>query len=101
MQRMNAVDRREQLLSCALELAEKIGFQNVRRQDVADSAGVTMNLINHYFSTMPQLRRAIMRAAVTRECTRVIAQGLAVGDKQAKKAPEALRRRAAAELAEG
>jgi len=47
-----------------------------------------------HFSTMAQLRRSIMRAAVRRENLAVIAQGLAAGDAQARKAGRAVQRRA-------
>lgn len=91
-------DRKAQILDVAVEQAEKRGYQNIERQHVADAAGISPGLVSKYFGTMPDLKRSVMRAAVKNECLPVIAQGLALKDKQATKAPEALQLRALASL---
>jgi hypothetical protein len=50
---------------------------------------------------MPQLQKAVMRAAVARECLKVIAQGLAIQDKHALKAPPDIKTAAANAIAAG
>ncbi len=92
--RMKPKERKEQLLSIALDVSRRIGYQHITRNDVAEKAGVTINLINNYFGTMPRFRRTIMRAAIKNEVLEVIAQGLICGDAQAKKADPKLKKKA-------
>lgn len=94
--RLTPKARREQILDAALGEARTRGYENVRRHHVAECAGVSPGLVGHYFSTMPQLQRAIMREAVARGDVAIVAQGLARRDKQAIKAPAALREAAGA-----
>tara|TARA_R100000750_G_scaffold34860_1_gene22434 strand:+ start:606 stop:911 length:306 start_codon:yes stop_codon:yes gene_type:complete len=86
--------RKEAIVDVALELAAAAHYTQVQRKQIADELGVTPPALTYHFGTMEQLRRAIMRAAIERENLGVIAQGLVAQDKHAKKAPEALRRRA-------
>ena len=91
---VDPVMRRDQILNVAIELAKKSGYNNITRNDVADNAGVSMSLINRYFKTMPQLRRAVIRAAVANEVLEIIAQGLVNKDARARKASDELKSRA-------
>lgn len=86
--------RREQILAAALRVAMDTGYNSLTRDGVAAAAGVATGQVNHIFNTMTQLRRAVMRAAVNREIKPIIAQGLAIGDSEAHKAPEWLQRAA-------
>jgi AcrR family transcriptional regulator len=86
--------RREQILAAALKIANDTGYSSLTRDAVAQSAGVATGQVNHIFNTMTQLRRAVMRAAVHRELRPIIAQGLAEGCKEARNAPEWLKREA-------
>lgn len=86
-QRLRPDDRRDQILTAAVKLAEEHGYSKITRDQIAAAAGCAPGLVSHYFATMPQLRRAIMRAAVKAVNLAVIAQGLGVGDPHAKKAP--------------
>ena len=74
------------LMSAALRVAARKGYNVMSRADIADEAGCSPGLIPQYFGTMPQLRRKVMRAAVTRKDMTVLAQGLAAGDPHAKAA---------------
>lgn len=96
--RMKPAERRESIVQAALRVAERDGYHMMRRDAVAESAGVSMGLVTTYFGTMQQLRRAVMRKAIELERIGVIAQGLAYKDKHAHKAPAALREKAAAVL---
>lgn len=87
--------RTKELLRCAVALAEADGYTNITREAIAREAGVSEALVSARLGTMPAMRRAVMRAAVTEEVLAVVAQGLAARDAHAMKAPEALRRRAA------
>lgn len=97
--RLSPSQRRESILDAALHLSKTEGYNRIRREEVASEAGVSMALITHYFGTMNKFRRAIMRAAITREVLEVVGQGLAIGDSHARKAPEELKQRAAQYIA--
>lgn len=97
-QRMSPKDRTRHLLECGLRLAERDGYKNVTMGALGMAAGVSRTLSHRYFSNVNQFRVAVMRAAVKQENLTVIAQGLAAKDPHALKAPEELRRRAAATL---
>jgi len=93
--RTNPELRREQILNVAVEMAIKQGYNNIRRKGIAETAGVSENLVSNYFSTMTKLKRDIIRVAIKREIPEIIAQGLANNDRHAKKAPKNLKNQAA------
>lgn len=97
--KLEARERIAQILSAALEIAPATGYNRMTREQIAEKAGCPPTLITYHFGTMPSLRRDIMREAVRVECLPVIAQGLALRDSHALKAPEELRRRAVEALA--
>lgn len=96
--RLKPAHRRRQILDAALALAERQHYATMTRDGVAEAAGVSMGLVTRYFSTMPQLRRAVMRAAVADGNVAVVGQGLAHRDPQALKADATLRAAAARHL---
>jgi len=98
--RVPAAMRKENILQVAVQLAAINGYDKITRDGVAEHAGVSMGLVTKYFGTMNQLRRDIMRAAIKREVPEIIAQGLVNGDARAKKAPDELKEKAKAILAE-
>lgn len=93
-QRLEQKARAQQLLGVALALSEQRGYTNVTHDAIADSAKVSRGLVVHYLGAVPQMRRDIMRAALTQQNARVVAQGLAAGDRHAAKAPPELKRKA-------
>jgi len=94
MKRIKPNERRVSILDAAVRVAERHGYISMTRQQIADEAGVSGPLVQHYFHTMPKLRRAVMRHAVKRGCLPIIAQGLVAKDEQATLAPEELKRAA-------
>lgn len=96
--RLSKDDRKNDLLQTALDLSVKVGYTNVSRGALATEAGVSNALVTHYFGTMKQLKRAIMRSAIGRSIPEIVAQGLAIGDDNARKAPVELKARAATAL---
>ncbi len=101
--------RKKQILDEAVKQAARVGYQNIKRQDIATALGVSAGLVSLHFSTMVQLKRDVMRAALatangkdgTREVPRalaIIAQGLATGDKQARRAPDIVKAAASSTL---
>ena len=77
---------RDDLMTAALAVAHRDGYRQMSCDAVANEANCSRALITKYFGTMTQLRRAVMRAAVTRNHLPVIAQGLAANDAQAHEA---------------
>src|SRR3954452_12928117 len=61
--RMPPAQRREQLIDSALEIAAREGHENLAFEAVANRAGVTRNLVYHYF---PGGRQQLLEAAVHR-----------------------------------
>lgn len=97
--KLDARERTAQILRAALELAKTTGYSRVTRDAIGERVGCAPTLIAYHLGTMPDLRRKIMCEAVRIQCLPVIAQGLAVRDPHALKAPEELRRRACQALA--
>jgi AcrR family transcriptional regulator len=56
-------ERRDQLIDAALSIAARDGHENLAFEAVANRAGVTRNLVYHYF---PGGRRQLLEAAVRR-----------------------------------
>lgn len=87
-------DRKADLLQCAIKAAESYGFAAFRAKHVAEKGNVSQALVMHYFSTVKQLRRAVMRAAIKDGNLQVIAGGLGCLDPDARKAPVELKEKA-------
>lgn len=85
--RVDAKERREMLLAAACRVAERDKYDRISRFAVAEEAQVSETLITHYFKTMPQLRRDVMRYAVRNRVVKVIAQGILMDDPHVKKIP--------------
>lgn len=98
MSRLKPEVRKGIILDAAVELALTDGLCAVRLIPVAERAGVTNGLVSHYFGTVKQLHRAVVRHAIHNEVLGVVAQALAVGDAEARKAPDELKQRALASL---
>jgi len=92
--RLQPEQRKEDILTAAVELAEKVGFQNITRDAIADHAGVSFGLVTRYFGTMTQLKGDVMRRAIKQENLPIVADGIACRDSRALKVPESLRRSA-------
>jgi AcrR family transcriptional regulator len=92
--RLDPEDRRAEILAAAVKLAERDGYQNITRRDIAGKARVSESLVSHYFNPMFRMYRAVMVEAVKTENLQVIAQGLVAGDVAARKVPTALKFRA-------
>jgi len=96
---MTAKDTTRRLLDVSVDLAAREGYDNLTRDGIAKAAGCSLALPTVRLGQMPELKRNVMRHAIKLRCLPVIAQGLASGDKTARKAPEELKREAALWLA--
>jgi AcrR family transcriptional regulator len=61
--RLPPAERREQLIDAALSIAARDGYEKLAFEAVANQAGVTRNLVYHYF---PGGRQELLEAAVHR-----------------------------------
>lgn len=83
--RVSPALRKENILHCAVTLAEKVGYSKVTATAVAEEAGVSHGTVLHHFGTMLQLKNDIMRHAIKSSNHVIIAQGLVAKDKRAMK----------------
>lgn len=83
--------RTAELLEVALRLAAAEGWRTLTRDRIAAIAGVSPGLVSARLGTMEALKRSVMRAAVKNRTVAVVAEGLLVGDKQARRADAELR----------
>lgn len=97
--RLDPTVRKDLILDAALELAQDRNYTSITRDEIAERAGVSVGLVTKYFTTMPQLKRDVMRAAIRSETLAIIAHGVAIRDPHALKAPAELQQRAVASLA--
>lgn len=86
--------RKQQIIEVAADLSEEHGYLRFTRDQVAGRIGCATGLINHHFGTMNQLRRSVMRYAVTEHRLKIIAQGLINSDPHAVAADEELKQAA-------
>jgi AcrR family transcriptional regulator len=98
-QHLPPADRTRDLLAVAVAVAAVQGWRTLTRDAIAAAAGVSPGLVSARLGTMDALRRSVMRAAVRERVVPVVAEGLVHGDKQARRADEALVAQAAAWVA--
>lgn len=92
--RMEAEDRRAQLIAAGLDVAEEVGWYKVTRRAVAEKTSTAEALINRYFGNKDGFRDELMKEAVKRKLVPVIAEGLMYMSEPALKAPQKLRKEA-------
>ena len=84
-------ERKEEILSAALEMSRAVGYLRVTREQIALRAHCSPAAVSAHFGTMTKLRRAIMSAAVARKDLVIIAQGLVADDSKARAVTSAVR----------
>jgi AcrR family transcriptional regulator len=85
---------KDKILDAAFTLAVECGYRALRRDNIAERAGVAGGTVNLHYATMENLKAAIMRRAIDAEQLDILAAGMAEGDPVAMKAPKPLRVRA-------
>jgi hypothetical protein len=86
--------RKDQILNIAINLAIIIGCHRLTRDEIASKADVSMGLVTNYFGTMKQLKRTVMRAAIKRKISAIVAFGIVDDNVYAKKVKGELKRTA-------
>lgn len=92
--RADPKERMTEILAAAVKETQAGSYQSVSILKVAARAGCSRALVHSYYNTVTQLRRAVMRYAIKNELSDILAQGLAIGDPTAKKAPDRLKDKA-------
>lgn len=85
-QRMNADERKGNLLSAGIAVAMKVGYKSVTRDEVAAQAKVSSCLVTRYFGDMDNLRTEIVKQGAKNGNLKIIAEGLVHKHPAAKKA---------------
>jgi len=86
--------KRENVLIVATSLASAVGYQNITREEVAQSSFTSPGTVSGLFGSMEQLKQEVVKFALDNACLPVIAQALANRNKLAMAASENLKRRA-------
>ena len=92
--RKNKDERKQSILTAALNRARIVGYTKVTKEHVAETLQCSPGLIVHHFGNMNAFRRAIMGEAIRVTDLTVIAQGISVGDTRALGASQEVRTRA-------
>lgn len=85
---------RDLILEAAFQIATSQGYDALRRDKVANRAGVATGSVSHHFKDMDGLRTAVMQEAVNKRNLNIIAMGLAQSHPVAMSAPAELKREA-------
>ena len=85
---------KDKILDAAFTLAVECGYRGIRRDMIAERAGVAGGTVNLHWREMEYLKSAIMLRAIDEEQLDILAAGMAEGDSTAMKAPKALKVRA-------
>lgn len=95
-EQMNKASR-DKIVNAAFTMAAEEGLLSIRRNAVADRAGIAHSLVTYYFN-MNQLQDAIIERAIECEQVDILAQGLALSNRIAVAAPAKLKSKALATL---
>jgi DNA-binding transcriptional regulator YbjK len=88
---------RDKIVNAAFTMAVEDGLLSIRRNTVAERAGIAHSLVTYYFN-MNELRDAIIQRAIECEQVDILAQGLALSNSVAVAAPAKLKSKALATL---
>ena len=99
---MRQDERYHHILEAALRLAQSKGsYRALTRGNVAEAAGVSSGLINHYYLLIELLRLEVLTLGIQRGDLQLLAEGLVAGEPVAQRAPLEMRARAAVALLGG
>jgi DNA-binding transcriptional regulator YbjK len=96
--RMEPKERAESIIKASIEMAIKDGYRNLKRDAVAEAAGVAYSMVNYVFSDIYTLQNEVLLYAIEHDIVEIVAQGLVNNDPLAKGAPEAVKARAISSL---
>jgi AcrR family transcriptional regulator len=82
------------ILAEARKHAARLGYTNIRRDDIARTLGIAAGGVTYHWGHMDKLKNAVVRAAITDSEFPIIAQAITAGHPYAAKIPDDLRRKA-------
>lgn len=91
--------QKDNILKAAVTVAKTFGLHGFARIDVATEARVAEATVSHHFGTMPELRKAVVRQAVSEEILSILADARAGREAVGVPMSEELRKRVAAYIA--
>lgn len=86
--------KKQEILTAAIRLAKKTGYNNLRCVDVAESAGVAPSLILYYFKSINGLKATVVKTAREKKILIILAQAILLKDGKVKKISKELRQAA-------
>jgi len=92
-EKLTQEQRKKQILETAIRIAEEKGYQNITRQEIAQSIGIAPSYVNFYFNTARVMRDAVLTEAIRIENLRIVAQASLTKDTSWEISPE-LRKKA-------
>lgn len=81
-------DTMKKLLETIMNMAEQGDYTRLTRTEIAKQAKVSVGLISYYFGTMVDLKKIIVREAVTRKHPRIVARAILSGYLRTKEVPK-------------
>lgn len=90
---------KESILNAAMQLANLKRYNRVTRSAIAERADVAPGSVSYHFGSMKKLQTAMIERAVEAKNLKILAQALSDRHPVATKAPDSLRKAAAATLA--
>jgi AcrR family transcriptional regulator len=90
--------RKKQILKAAVAVAIREGFAAMTREQVAARANVSGPLVSQYFTSMAELRDAVVRYALEHSIQRILGQAIAHGSPLVTELSQAARKKALASL---
>lgn len=77
MERLKPDERKQQIVTAAVELAIlNGGYKNITRDGIAALANCSMGLINHYFGTVEELKDEVIKQAIDLAIPELIAEAI-------------------------
>lgn len=74
--RMTSFARKQIIFNPTIELAKTKGYRNITRKDIAEFSSSAQGLISHYFGTISNLRREVLKEAIDKEIMPILVDTL-------------------------
>lgn len=88
------VAKRNELLNCAIKIAERVGYAHITQTLLAEEAGVSLGTPHYYFDGLVDVKKSTLLLAIKSENLLIIAQGIVNRDPAMKKVSKELKKRA-------
>jgi AcrR family transcriptional regulator len=86
--------RMKEIIDAAMLLTDTHPLRDITREMVANQAGCTDSLINHYFTTTDKLRDAVLIRGIKESKLKIIAEAIIMGSPLVNTIPDKLKLKA-------